>query len=330
MDIYENESYIPTCFEESINDSYIQQPPPALELTFMIVQSLYHIATVPWIFLLNTIVIVTIAKTKSLQTAPFLTALQIAGFNLVYSAMNILSVLSSTVGGGWVLGVPICVISTVITNGFLLKRLLLLAIIAIDRFLYVFAPIVYPKVYKKLIVVLIFFSWLIVSLISILILPGVLDCIGYVPVYVSCHIVGCSRRCLALIYTGLIFIIFPCCLLPAVLYTCLYCKARRLRKCSTPSSNNLRSNHKAELTFFLVFLTTILLTLPLSFLATLVDIFLKSESISQIFVLLSVLSFRLASIADPILLLRNENVKIAFIKLSTSKVWKSAMKIFTK
>ncbi len=330
MAFFTNETAMPSCFEESTNDSYIRQPSPALEKTFMIVQLLYHISTVPWTFMLNTIVIVVIATTKSLQTAPFLTALQLAGFDLVFSVVNLLSVISSVIGGGWVLGVPLCVVFTVITNGFNLIRLLLLTIIAIDRFLYVFAPIKYPKMYVKLTVALTSFSWLLVSLISVLILPGVLDCTGYVPLYVSCHIIGCSRPCLVLIYVGLFFIIFPSCVLPAVLYTCLYCKARRLRNRSNSSSDNSRSNNKAAVTFFLVFLTTILLTLPLSLLAILDDILSNSESTSQMFILLSVLSFRLVLIADPIFILRNENVKLAFFKLSTSKVWRQAMRMFTK
>ena len=188
---YENLSEELNCAQQTLMNVSLAEYSPALITTVAVLRVLYYIAVLLSGVALNMLVIILIAKDKKLQTTPLLAALQIVCTDLVIAVLLPLSILSSIIGGRWVLGWHMCTIT-----GFLwfIIRMLLLPVLAIDRFLSVFAP--FPNIKNKVVGLLSLLSWLIATGACIFPLPGILDCYGYQYIRYICFAeTSCHQRC---------------------------------------------------------------------------------------------------------------------------------------
>ena len=325
---YENLSEELNCAQQTLMNVSFAEYPPALITTVAILRVLYYIAVLLSGVALNMLVIILIAKDKKLQTTPLLAALQIVGTDLVIAVILPLSILSSIIGGRWVLGWHMCTISGFLWFLCSITRMLLLPVLAIDRFLYVFAPFKYPNIKNKVVGLLSLLSWLIAIGACIFPLPGILDCYGYLYIRYICFAeTSCHQRCS--IYIAIFWVAFgsPACVLPVLLYSSLCYKARKIRSSMTAAEGRPKIDHKATITFFLMFLSMFILNVPFNALFSLVRALTDSASAEFILTVLSASTNHLVIVADPLFILRNMNTKMAVIKLGSSalKKWRSAV-----
>ncbi len=321
MEYEENDSAVLTCLQQTINNNnYTSQLlSPSIVTANTVLQFLYHIITIPLATVLNFLVILIIVKTKSLWTPTLFAALQIAFSDLVVAIVYGSTILSSVIGGGWVLGTYLCLITAVTIHVLLFVRIFLLAVLALDRFLFVFAPHSYPTMQRNVVLVLSVASWLVSTLATVLLLPGIFDCIGYIPLLALCHFTpSCNLTCPALIVVIFSVLVVPTCSLPGILYTCLYFKARRLSNSSASEQKRIKIGSKATVTFSFAFLSSILLTLPLSLLLVIVITATDSRAAQSIIFILCSFSFRLVFITDPVFILIYPKVNSAFVKLAST------------
>ncbi len=222
MEYEENNSAVPTCLQQTINNDHnytSQLLSPSIVTANTVLQFLYHIITIPLATVLNFLVILVIVKTKYLWTPTLFAALQIAFPDLVLALVDGSTILSSVIGGGWVLGTYLCLSTAFVTHMLTSVRIFFLAVLALDQFLYVYAPLSYPKVRKNTMIILTTFSWLVLAVVTVLPFPAIFDCIGFIPPLGACHITHkCNPACPVLITVLFIIFIIPGCLLPGILY----------------------------------------------------------------------------------------------------------------
>ena len=134
-------------------------------------------------------------------------------------------------------------------------------VLVIDRFLSVFSPFLYPKYNTKIIVCLSLQSWTASILLSILPLPGIMDCYTFSSRFWICGLsTSCNVKCMAFsnIYFGLV--VAPLTISPLILYIILYCKAKKIRNSSIAMSINpsegeaKRRENRVTITSFLLFI----------------------------------------------------------------------------
>ncbi len=322
-----NNTDILTCLQLTLQDNTTSEfQSPEAAIVNVVLRSLTQLIILPFTLVLNLLVIIVVAKTKKLQTPPFYAALQLVCCNITMAVVSASSILSSAIGGGWVLGGVTCALGATIFSILTSSRILILLVLATDRALYVFVPIAYPRIQKKVLVILSLTIWFMTTIISIMPLPGLMDCYGFRSSSLVCLFAGhCHSHCKVYIPARYISTVLPACILPSVLYGCMYRKARKLKKSSTSASKeNTKTDHNVTITFFLLFASTILLLLPSGLLALFTTITSPSEIVTTLVTVISTTILRASTIVDAIFLLRNETVKVALYKLirDTAKKWR--------
>ncbi len=289
-------------------------------------RSIVQIVLLPFTLVLNLLVIVVVVKTKKLQAPPFYAALQLVCCNIIVSLLSASSTASSAIGGGWIFGPVPCILSGVMFSMLNTAKTLMLFIIAIDRALYVFVPITYSKIHKMVFILLSVIVWLALAVFSILPLPGIMDCYGYLSTHLVCLFVDfCHSHCRVYIVVRYIINFLPACIVPILLYSCMYCKAKKLKRNSSSASAE-KSDYKVTITFFLLFLSTVLMLIPAGVVTLLTAISKPSEIAKILTAILITIILRASSIAEPIFILRNETAKMALYQMikNITKKWKSS------
>ncbi len=326
--LYEdNDTEVLTCLQQTLGEdnSTSEFQSSTLATVDASLRSIVQIVLLPFTLVLNLLVIIVVVKTKKLQAPPFYAALQLVCCNIIVSLLSTSSTASSAIGGGWIFGPVPCILSGVMFSMLNTAKTLMLLIIAIDRALYVFAPIAYSKIHKKVFILLCVIVWLVLAVFSILSLPGIMDCYGYLSTHLVCLFVDfCHSHCKA--YIAVRYIIhLPAYTVPILLYSCMYCKAKKLkRNSSSASAEKPKPDYKVTITFFLLFLSTVLMLIPAGVVTLLTAITNPSEIVKIITAILITIILRASSITEPIFILRNETAKMALYQMIkvTTKKWK--------
>ena len=277
---------------------------------------------------LNILVIFLVAKYKRLQTTSFGFALQIVMINLLISLLIYLVGFANSVASQWLFGEYACAAAGTLFFIANIIRSLLMFVFVIDRFLSVFMPFAYPKHQHKVIVILSIFSWGFSVVISIVPIPQILDCYTFSYTFWICSFSPqCSEVCS---HFGSIFyslVTLPVTVIPIALYIILYIKARKAKKVLATASDGVKQDWKATITFFLLFLSIFLVTLPSITLNAIVNRLYETsaEEPPAIYVLsvLSLMILSLLPVTDPIVILRNNDVRQILFqkkKISNSKI----------
>ena len=317
-----------TCAVRSLEESFIALPySTPLLTTVRVIQSIFFLTLMLLGPPLNVMVIVLVAKNKKLQTKSFGIALQIVMMDLLLSLTACLSAFISSAANRWVLGEYICG-----ALGFLLVvitrvRTLLMFVFVLDRFLAVFTPFFYPKRQLKIIVVLSIVSWLFAVAVGIAQLPPLLDCYSFSPQIWMCSAARkCSRHC-SIFQQSLLAFFIPVIIVPIILYAILFIKAWRILRV-TPSSSmtsNYEKEWKATITFALLFLGVVLVTLPSVITSLVKSVFFKTnENVHPILFVFSTICITvlfLLPITDPIVIMRHQDVK-DILKMKKAKLMK--------
>ena len=189
-------------------------------------------------------------------------------------------------------------------------------VFVLDRFLCVFMPYFYPKHQIKAIVSLSVASWLYAIAASLIQLPQILDCLAYTQRLGTClSNFNCSRNCTLLLNIIIPSGTVPATVIPIILYIILYMKARKIRKADRTLSTiagNHESDWRATITFFLLFLSVFIVTLPTFTVKAIINlIYRSSEQPAAIYILSTICSHMifLLPVTDPIVIMRNRDVK---------------------
>lgn len=313
-----------SCAVRSIRNTRVLPYSPALTTTVRSFQIIFYIIICTLGITLNSLVIVLVAKYRKLQTLSFGIALQVVVLDSILSSTVLLLRPITSIAKGWLFGEHMCIITAYIYLTYLLLRTLLMFEFVIDRFLSVFFPYSYPKHSVKVMVVLSIGIW--VFSIAVRIIPGYLDCYAYVSTsYLCVQSARCGPSCIAAANANLGFVFGPATVTPIILFGILYWKARRIQKKMVAvtgggdSGGDVRKREwKATITFFLLFVAVFALTTPVIFTNILLATISRKIGPSPvIFVVRSLLSMMTSFlvVADPIVIMRNKDVKEIISKI---------------
>ena len=305
-----------SCAEQTLYNESLEgetENSTALIRTTEAVLVVYHLTIILVGFTLCCLVIFLVAATKKLQKVSLLLATKILIVDLLYAFLGATSTISSSVMGHWVFGAPMCTAVAFFLSLFGLVRSFTLAVMAADSFLLVFAPIAYCKVNKKTVTTLLVVAWLAAVAISAFSLPGLLDCYGYRSVQHTCFIASAFCHSACRVVGIMYFSVFtpPASIMTIVLYTCLFCKARKLKR----SSSNARSDKEylgSILTFLLISLCTIVYLIPLSMALFFIRYIANNASVDYVVPVINSSATYSLVVLDPIFLFQNKNVREAF------------------
>ena len=303
-----------TCAARNIQGPVMLPYSSALTTTVRVLQGVFALLVILVGSFLNTAVIVLVAKFKELQTLSFVIALQVVILDLMIGFMLVIEVVTS-IASEWLFGEYMCAFSGMLLNTITLVRICLMFVFVIDRYLSVNWTFSYPKYKVKIASTLSVLSWVFSILANAVMLPGLLDCYTFSSTGLLCSISSqCSQTCS--IYIRVYFIVtVPLILVPIFLYGQLYYKGRKIRKESiaVPAIANQKSELKAMVTFSLLFLTVLVLTLPNYTILSIIAAVFPSGEFSPVAYVVVVVNLSLVSlftITDPIVIMRNEDVRM--------------------
>ena len=264
---------------------------------------------------LNLFVIVLVAKYKKLQTVSFGIALQIVVLDLLLSTVVSLVGLTSSIANRWVFGEHMCALIGMAISINAAMRTVSMLVFVVDRFLLVFCPFAYPKYQFRTVVILSLASWLLIVALGII--GYALDCYTYISFICVCAPAydSCNSTCSMLWGLSAVFIMMPSRIIPLFLYAMLFIKAKRARKAivsltqTSGSGSIIKYDWKATITFFNLFMSVFASSLPSFALIIFTSIFYPGEKALPTLNILAACSLSLLPISDPILIIRNGDMK---------------------
>lgn len=284
--------------------------PTALSITMRVVQVLYACLILFAGVFLNCFILFLIAKFEKLRTVSFAVAFQISLCNLLQSFVIGITFIVTHSAGRWLFGPEVCILLGFCISFFSGIRNLLILVFAVDMFLYVFTPFFYRKFDSRIAATLCVLSWCLCLAVYGTALPGLKDCYSYASTGMICisspRCPGCQTLITA-IAVGTIGL--PSFLLIGI-FIALYIKGQRLRlqsRTGQPKDSTLE--WKSLITFILLFLSVILNSL-LSYSMLFIGLLL-GDIPRTIMILISSSMASSLVLTDPIIILRNRNVRDA-------------------
>lgn len=276
----------------------------------------------------NFFVVYLIAKYKKLHTLSFSIALQVIIMDILIPPIVMFPILVTTSADGWVLGSQTCAAVGYLSFLLISTRTNMMLVLVMDRFLSVFLPYLYRKHKVKTAICLSALSWVFIISVNSLALPGILDCFGFLASFQTCFSTQtCSEACGI---NGLVYfasVDLPTVIIPVVLYTILYFKARSLRNNTSTSpiitEEERRSQRRATVTYFLLFVSLVAVVVPSSVTQAVITQLFSNEHppaglhIAQ--VVAGAFSF-LFVLTDPIVIMRHGDVREIILELKARVV----------
>ena len=264
---------------------------------------------------LNSYVLSVIQHFRRLHTLEFVVALQIVIIDLVLSFIAPPAILTHVIADNWLIGTSGCAIYGFLLFSAAFLRTLMLFLFVMDRFCVVFLPFWYPKHRKKILIIFSTISWVLPTVCSTLALPFAFDCFSFLPFTRICSISpSCGFTCSVYINTLLAVFFLPAMIIPLILYSILYRKARMITASNASDSvngNNQLSEWRATITFFLMFLVLASVTIPHLLIHVvhnkIGDVF--SPGVSSFIRNASGCAISLLLILDPIIIMRNQDMR---------------------
>ncbi len=315
----------------------LQRPPtlpysPTLTTIVRSFQTFFYLLIFVFGILLNSMVIVLVVKYKKLQTRSFIIALQVMGINLFLSITVYMLQPITSITNQWLFGEYVCIIMAYIYITYLLVRTLIMFAFVVDRYLSVFCPFSYPKHSSKIMVSLSMATWVFAIVARGIGLPGILDCYNFrLSANLCIHSSGCSSACAIATNISIAIIFGPTTIIPIILYSLLYWKAWKVikaNKAMSASANKVgvgKSEWKATVTFFLLFVAVFVFTTP-AIVVTIIATSITRNSPSPVLYVISAITSTMTSllvIVDPIVMIRNGDVReiMSEIKSKIAQGW---------
>lgn len=316
-----------SCAAESIGPS-VTLPHYSKEEAIIVrsVQAIYFGLLALFGCLLNVLVISLVGKFKKLHTLSFAIGLQVVVLDLLLATFVFgLTVIPNIIANRWLFGEHFCYISGSFFVVMVSERTILMFVFVLDRFLIIFWPFSYKRHNLKAAIFFSILSWCIS--ISGAIIPAALDCYRFGEVTWVCALsASCNTNCALynIIYIGLI--LAPFIVIPVILYAILYIKVRRIRKKLVPQSSSYESttkNWRTAITFFLLFVSLLVVTLP-NVAISIIGPFVPESVGFQVVTTISASFTAILVITDPILIMRNRDVRQIVQAKSLFQKWISS------
>ena len=308
---------------------------PNIAVVLRYMQITFYFVCLPFGVLLNLFVTVLILRHKKLQNIPFFLALQVCAGDMINAAIVFPTSAANAIADRYVF-TGFC--TTIGFAVFYLRivRIYLMLVLVLDRFCNVIMPFWYQRNKVKVIVPLSLTAWIWGFVISIIPVRGILDCYAFQRNTWACvPSTGCLYRNACSIYnTTSITLSNAFNVVGIVLYTVLFCKAKKLQKKVdiAPSvdgsgeedtaalAQKLKRERRANTTFFILFLALVGINiLPFTFFVVGRSVIVSLRIVPPpAYVVVGVISrslFPLLTIMDPIVIMRNEDFKEVVRKL---------------
>ena len=292
------------------------------------IQIIYYSINFPIAVFLNAFVVYLVARYKALHNITFYLALQITVVDLVNSVTIYPTTLANLIAGRYVF-TGLCSVLGVIFIFVRVSRCCFMVVLVVDRFCLIFLPFWYSRHRVKVTIPLSIAAGVISFILAIIPANRILSCFGFQRLTWSCLIgpgctnpVGCTthRTLVTTSANGALFLAF-------LLYLALLLKAKKLRnKVAISTSNDnpedreiekqkSQREHQANITILILFITLVGISFPSFLFFTFGNITLNSLNIQPppagytIAAIISRTTFSLIAIMDPIVIMRNQDVK---------------------
>ena len=268
--------------------------------------------------ILNLAIVWVVIRNRNLRTLDVAISLQVVFISLVTIVLVILPALVNVSAGYWVFDAYGCSIQGFVEHTMRSARRVLIVAMVLDRFLLVFFPFTYGAHQTKAVILFSVLAWVFTLLFRITALPGLLDCFTISSTGVFCSFVArCSKWCAILGYLDFALFHLPFYTLPVILYSVMYRKAKMLKRLNNNSNGSKNASWKANITFFLLFVTSFVCNVPniSSILALQIVLAVKGFSFDlriSLFVLAH--TILLLVVMDAVVLLRHRDIKKAIAK----------------
>ena len=309
---YNNSSVDLFCAQKTLTEGYFVEYSLLNSTAVTAVNIIFQLFLLLLGFPSNLLIIILITSSRHLVTHLFMSALHIAICNLILVIVIPTSVVSSLLYNGWTLGWHFCYLSAFCSTFVAMQRNYSLAVMALDHFLSVITPFFYQRNCKTITVVFSVFTWSLSLIISVILLPGILDCYGFDFHLSICFVApSCHHSCS--IYNFLYWsVVVPFAgILLFILYGYLYYKAYKIKH-QVPLPPEWKKKHKATITFSLVFFSSVFV----SVLFTIPTLIIRYTASDYLFAI----SARLTSVVyifviiDPLVILRDKDATLALKK----------------
>ena len=303
-----------TCAARDIQGSIDLPYSSTLTTVVRIFQSIFFFLLIPTGIILNTLVIVLVVKYKKLWSFPRVFVLfQVAVANLLL-LFTLVASLVTTVANKWLLGEYMCALTGLFASIATLVRILLMGLYVVDRFIFTYWLNFYQKHKFKIIGSFSFAFWFFSVLISIAMLPGLLDCYRFAPNGKICLLSSkCNHACSVLVRLYGV-IVAPAIIVPIISYAILFYKGRKVKEellvDSPANDNKLREGTD----FFVLFTALSVLVLVTTVIGVLVFAIDEESPISYALLVINTCSVLLHLIGDPILVVLDEDIKQVLFK----------------
>ena len=306
-----------TCAASSFQAANGSVLPPAVDIAARVAQVIYNSILVTVASILNALVIFLVLKFKKLRNVSFAIAIQIA----IIDCLLVIYIIFGTVNhipGYYILGVNFCIITSILYVVIGYVRNCLIFVFSFDRFASVFAPFNYPRYSHKIITILCVVLWSLGIATAIIPIPPLLDCYTVREPTLSCGYSTSCKSCLPFFLVVMATHFVPMMFIPVGFFIALYIKGRKIRRqeanmLGLNSRNMSEQEWRATKTFVLLLVGIFVVTFPPIIITTLL---LRFGSVAQ--TLATKLAFNilyLIVITDPIIILKNADVKEALEKL---------------
>ena len=315
------------CFEATLKDAALQPIAsflPALQAAIMSITFVFGIG-------FNVFVVVLVTTSKELKLREFALALQVVASDFIVLMVLPVNIIFRVAGvsslvpeGCYALGFVFILSSTV--------RYATMFVLAVDRFSAVFFPFCYSTKGPRFIFPLTVATWVAALLLAVV--PIAFECMGYDIVSGLCTIAtspSCGTFCFTYRYVFDIALFTTGAILPIVLYTLMFWKARQLERSVVAAESmtvNDESQKRARNTLFLIFVVFMGCTLPLILVAFLRPLSIDHATFYWTSTGLSVTLLQMYVVVDPLLIIRHRDVRycaIALFKKCTNRNYRASV-----
>ena len=305
-----------TCAARNIQGPVELSFSPYVPLVARCLLIIYYMLVAFFGTVLNCFVFYLVCRYKELQTLSFVFAIQNIACNIIGSVLVAVSFVS-VIFNKWLLGETMCYLIGGLHFAINLLRGFFLSGLVLDRFCSVFLTFSYPRYQVKVLWFVGIASYLGTAL--IVLIPSIMDCYTFSITSWLCRIAStCSSQCAIARHLNGFLVFLPMRIIPLIMYCILYYKGRKARKAMQRIAASValkeNKNRRASITFFLMFLSVFLVSAPSGLTSAALNIAgLTTDTTESVwFYIVDVIAlnvFILSHVADPIFILRNQDVR---------------------
>ena len=325
-----------TTFRSCLPPETIPGVPSGVVITQAVIFTIINILSLG----LNGFVLFAIIRFKVLQQRTFIIALQIIIAHFIASFTVLPTSVVSAIADRWFFGSIGCNILGVLHDLHLSVRYVFMLVLTLDRVFNVFFPFFYIRHGSKLALIMSLIAWLILFVRILLSIEGVLSCYAYVPILKACTGIGsCSSACNVYLATWITSVVVFTQISPFVLSIAMCIKGKLLnRRLSVNSGTSImvamtddppavtskrrpirqwQQDSRAMTTVVILFVAFIVCTIPPFILYFIQFVIFSALGIfpppafSAVYMLVGSTLLYFQTVADPIVIMRNQDFRIA-------------------